>query len=201
MEQKFFIIALLALIALVGRAQELRTNEPTLDDYLQLLNAKGYIAYSFDMKDFKDKSVEPVVMEYANGKETKEAKDILGFSLSFPIEEKLVIGFAPSSNDSTYVYSFQSIGGGGFNATLKLQPVYAPEMPTEQSYRYESRPFELTSPVEMGKLIPLVLFGSYWYEPETGVSRFCGESLIKPDLSSEIIKSIPHFYILGIKIH
>ena len=195
--KKIIITMLFALVALVGQAQELRTNEPTLDDYLQLLKAQGYIAYSFDMKDFKDKSVEPVIMEYVDG---KEPKDVLGFSFSFPIEEKLVIGLSPSSNDSTYVYSFQSVGGGGINGTLKLQPIYAPEMPTEQSYRYESRPFELVSPVEAGKFIPLVLFGSFWYEPETGVSRFCGEQLIKPDLSSEIIKSIPHFYVLGIKI-
>ena len=195
--KKTVITVLLALVALAGQAQEIRTNEPTLSDYLQLLNAKGYIAYSFDMKDFKGKQYEPVIMEYAKG---KEAKDVLGFSLSFPIGEKLVIGFAPSSNDSTYVYSFQSVGGGGFNATLKLQPVYAPEMPTKQSFNYESRPFELVSPVETEKFIPLVLFGSYWYEPETGVSRFCGEKLIKPDLSSDIIKSIPHFYVLGIKI-
>ena len=195
--KKTIITMLFALVALVGQAQELRANEPTLADYLQLLNAQGYIAYSFDMKDFKDKSVEPVIMEYVDG---KEPKDVLGFSLSFPIEEKLVIGFAPSSNDSTYVYSFQSVGAGGFNGTLNLQPIDAPEMPTKQSYKYESRPFELVSPVEIGKFIPLVLFGSYWYEPETGVSRFCGEKLIKPDLSSEIVKSIPHFYVLGIKI-
>ena len=194
---KAIITALLALVALTGQAQEIRPNEPTLDDYLQLLNAKGYIVYSFDMKDFKGKQYEPVVIEYAKG---QEAKDVLGFSFSFPLGEKLVIGFAPSSNDSTYVYSFQSVGGGGFNATLKLQPVFAPEMPTKQAYRYESRPFELVAPIETGKLIPLVLFGSYWYEQETGVSRFCGDKLIKPDLSSDIIKSIPHYYVLGIKI-
>jgi hypothetical protein len=197
MDRKAIITILLALAALAGQAQVIRTNEPTLDDYLHLLNAKGYIAYSFDMKDFKGKQYEPVIMEYAKG---QEAKDVLGFSFSFPIGDKLVIGFAPSSNDSTYVYSYQSVGGGGFNAMLKLQPVYAPEMPTKQAYRYESRPFELVAPVETGKLIPLVLFGSYWYEEETGVSRFCGDKLIKSDLSSDLIKSIPHFYVLGIRI-
>ena len=195
--KKTIITALFALVAMAGQAQEIRANEPTLDDYMQLLKAKGYIAYSFDMKEFKDRSVEPVIMEYVKG---EEARDVLGFSFSFPIGEKLVIGFAPSSNDSTYVYSYQSDGGGGFNATLKLQPVFAPEMPTKQAYRYESRPFELVSPVETDKVIPLVLFGSYWYEQETGVSRFCGDKQIKPDLSSEIIKSIPHYYVLGIKI-
>lgn len=99
--KKTVITALLALVALAGQAQEIRTNESTLDDYLHLLNAKGYMAYSFDTKDFKGKQYEPVIMEYAKG---KEAKDVLGFSLSFPIGEKLVIGFAPSSNDSTYIY-------------------------------------------------------------------------------------------------
>lgn len=95
MNKKAITTALLALITLAGQAQEIRTNEPTLDDYLQLLNAKGYKAYGFDMKDFADKRYEPVVMEYAKG---QEAKDVLGFSFSFPIGEKLVIGFAPSSN-------------------------------------------------------------------------------------------------------
>ena len=55
MDRKAIITALLALTALVGQAQVIRTNETTLDDYLQLLNAKGYIVYSFDMKDFKGK--------------------------------------------------------------------------------------------------------------------------------------------------
>jgi len=195
--KKAIITTLLAIIALMGQAQEIRTSEPTLDDYLQLLNAKGYIVYSFDMQDFKGKSYEPVIMEYTKG---EEAKDVLGFSFSLPIADRLVIGFAPSSNDSTYVYSYQSVGGGGFNATLKLKAVYAPEMPSKQAYRYESRPFELVLPVKTDELVPLVLFGSYWYESETGVSRFCGDKLIKPDLSSDLIKSIPHFYVLGVKI-
>ena len=69
---KAIITTLLALVALTGQAQEIRTNEPTLDDYLQLLKAKGYIAYSFDTKDFKGKQYEPVIMEYAKGKEAKD---------------------------------------------------------------------------------------------------------------------------------
>lgn len=37
--KKTVITALLALVAMTGRAQTLRTNEPMLSDYLQLLNA------------------------------------------------------------------------------------------------------------------------------------------------------------------
>lgn len=37
--KKTVITALLALVASAGQAQEIRTNESTLDDYLHLLNA------------------------------------------------------------------------------------------------------------------------------------------------------------------
>lgn len=54
---------LLAFTTLTGWAQEIKMNEPSISDYLPLLKAKGYIAYSFDTKDFKDAMAEPVVME------------------------------------------------------------------------------------------------------------------------------------------
>ena len=41
--KKTTIIALLALVALAGQAQEIRTNEPTLGDYLPLLKAREEI--------------------------------------------------------------------------------------------------------------------------------------------------------------
>ena len=72
MNKKSIITALLALVAMAGQAQEIRMNEPTISDYLPLLKAKGYIAYSFDTKDFKDALVEPIVMEYVKGKCTPE---------------------------------------------------------------------------------------------------------------------------------
>ena len=194
---KTIITLLLSCAALIGQAQELKTIEPTLNDYLPLLKAQGYMVYSFDTKDFKDIQAEPVVMEYVNG---EEPKDVLGFSFSMNLGEKLVIGFAPSGNDSTAIYTFNFSEGRGFNGRLNLRAIYAPEAPTKSRYCYESRPFELVPPFGKGKFIPLVLYGSYWYEPETGVSRFCGESIIKPDLSSDIVKSIPHFYVLGFKI-
>ena len=195
--KKTFIIALLALAALAGQAQEIRTIEPTLNDYLPLLKAQGYMVYSFDTKDFNGAQAEPVVMEYVKG---EEPKDVLGFSFSMNFGEKLVIGFAPSGNDTTAIYTFNFSEGRGFNGRLNLRAIYAPEEPTKSRYSYESRPFKLVPPFEKEKFIPLVLYGSYWYEPETSVSRFCGESIIKPDLSSDIVKNIPHFYVLGIKI-
>lgn len=197
MNKQTIITALLALVAMAGQAQEIKMNEPSFSDYLPMLNAKGYMAYSFNTKKFKGVEVEPVVMEYVIGEEPKE---VLNFNVIMSLDKKLVIGFRPSDNDSTANYLFHFKENRGFGGRLKLKPISAPEEPDEKWYMYESRPFELTAPIEKGKFVPLVLYGSYWYEPENGGCRFCGDNEIKPDLSSDIVKYIPHYFVLGIKI-
>lgn len=191
------ITALLTFVALTGWAQEIKMNESSISDYLPLLKAKGYMAYSFDTKDFKDAMVEPIVMEYVKGKEPRAVAD---FSITMSLDEKLIIGFVPTDNDSTANYAFHFSESRGFNSRLPLVPICNPDEPADKWYMYESRPFELVAPFEKGKFIPLVLYGSYWYEPENGGCRFCGDSTIKPDLSSDIVNYIPHFYVLGIKL-
>ena len=195
--KKLIITTMLALVAFTAQAQEIKMNQPTIDDYLPLLKAQGYVAYSFDTKEFKDALVQPIIMEYNKGQEPREVAD-LGITMS--LDEKLIVGFLPSPNDSTATYAYQFADGRGFNSRLPLKPIFDPNSPAEKWYIYESRPFELTAPFEKGKFIPLVLYGSYWYEPESGGCRFCGDSFIKPDLSSDIVKFIPHYYVLGIKM-
>ena len=197
MNKQTIITILLALVAMAGQGQEIKMNEPSFSDYLPLLNAKGYMAYSFNTKKFKGAEVEPVVMEYVKG---EEPKDVLGFNVTMSLDKKLIIGFRPSDSDSTANYLFHFSENRGFGGRLNLRQVFAPEKPEDKWYIYESRPFELTAPIEKGSFIPLVLYGSYWYEPENGGCRFCGDSFIKPDLSSDIVKFIPHFFVLGIKI-
>ena len=188
---------MLAIVCMTGQAQEIKMNEPSFCDYLPLLNAKGYMAYSFNTKKLKGADVEPVVMEYVKG---EEPKDVLGFNVTMTLEKKLIIGFRPSDNDSTANYLFYFNENRSFGSRLNLKPIFAPEAPEDKWYMYQSRPFELTAPFEKGKFIPLVLYGSYWYEPANGGCRFCGDNEIKPDLSSDIVKNIPHFFVFGIKI-
>lgn len=197
MNKKTIITVLLALVAIAGQGQAIKMNEPSFSDYLPLLNAKGYMAYSFNTKKFKGADAEPVVMEYVKGEEPKE---VLGFNVIMSLGKKLVIGFRPSDNDSTANYLFHFSEKGGFGGMLNLKPIFAPEEPDEKWYIYESRPFELVDSFEKGKFIPLVLYGSFWYDPEAGGCRFCGENEIKTDLSSDIVKYIPHYYVFGIKI-
>ena len=189
--------ALLALVALTGRAQQIKVNEPSISDYLPLLEAMGYKAYSFDTKEFKGATAQTVVMEYVKGQEPRE---VSGFSMSVDLDEKLIIGFVPSDNDSIARYVFRFDDVRGVSSRLYLKPICDPQHPEEKWYMYNSRPFELTAPIEKGKFIPLVLYGSHWYDADCGACRFCGDNFIKPDFSSDIVKYIPHFFVLGIKI-
>ena len=196
MNKQTIITALFAFVSMAGHGQEIKMNEPSFSDYLPLLNAKGYMAYSFDTQCFSGKMAEPIVKEYVSG---KEVGNLINFDISISLGEKLIVGFSPSENDSTANYIFQ-FTGGAFNASLMLRPIFNPSEPAIPIYNYESRPFELISPFKVGQFIPLVLYGSCWYDADSDVTRFCGEKFIKPDLSSDIIKYIPHFYVLGIKI-
>ena len=92
MNKKSITTTMLALVTMVGQAHEIKMNESSISDYLPLLKAKGYIAYSFDTKDFKDALVEPIVMEYVKGKEPRAVAD---FSISMSLDEKLIVASCP----------------------------------------------------------------------------------------------------------
>ena len=200
MKRTNIIIALFAVLTLTAQTaagQGIKVNEPSFRDYLPLLNAKGYMAYSFNTKKLKGAKVEPVVMEYVKGEEPKE---VLSFNVIMSLDKTLVIGFRPSDNDSTANYLFHFSEQRSFGGRLKLKPIFAPEKPEDKWYVYESRPFELSTSLEKGYFIPLVLYGSYWYDPKAGGCRFCGDNEIKPDLSSEILEYVPHYFVFGIRI-
>ncbi|MEE1309541.1 MAG: hypothetical protein UHJ41_05535, partial [Bacteroidaceae bacterium] len=92
MNKQAIITIMLAIVCMTGQAQEIKMNESSINDYLPLLHAKGYMAYSFNTKKLKGAEVEPVVMEYEKG---KEPKDVLGFNVTMTLEKKLIIGFWP----------------------------------------------------------------------------------------------------------
>ena len=55
MNMKTILTILLALVTVAGQAQEIKMNESTINDYIPLLNAKGYQAYSFDVSAIKSR--------------------------------------------------------------------------------------------------------------------------------------------------
>lgn len=196
--KKTIITAMLALVAIMAQGQKLKMNEPSISDYLPLLQGKGYVAYSFDTKKFKGKKASAIVKEYTDGKETNS--NVTGFQVSLPINEKLIIGIRPADTDSTvnFIYSFGEVSR--FGGRLYLKPISDPDESARPYYIYGSRPFELVPPFKAGEFIPLVMYGSWWYDKNANGTRFCGDNFIKPDLTSDILKDIPHYYVMGITI-
>ena len=106
MNKKTIITILLALVAMAGLAQEIKMNETTINDYIPMLNQKGYQAYSFDVSAIKGRNVTLNVREFVNGKEVEDSPRLL-FPYYFEARgDKLVYGFLPSDNDSTALCYF-----------------------------------------------------------------------------------------------
>ena len=197
---KTIITLLIALVAMVGYSQELKMNEPTIDDYIPLLNAKGYKAYSFDVSAIKGRNLTVNYREFVNGKEVEDYPQLL---MPYTFEsngDKLIFGFLPSETDSLVQFCFNLENTLSFTSSLKLKQIYW-ESEDKYIYSYISKPFELTTPLEKETFIPLVCYCSFWYDAEDKLTRCCGEDIIKPDLSSDILKYVPHYYVLGITIH
>lgn len=103
-------------------------------------------------------------------------------------------------DDSLATISVGSPGVGRMSkSSLKLYPVEGYTQAV--NYMYDSRPFRLESVTDGDMVeIPLVFFGSWWYDKRFNVTRFCGESEIDPQLQAEIVKDVPHAYVVGMRL-
>ena len=119
-----FAIPMLALVAVAGQAQVIKMNEPSLNDYIPMLNAMGYQAYSFDVSAIKGRNVTFNVREFVKGKEVDGSPRLL-FPYIFEAKgDKLVYGFLPSENDSTALCYFNWENTLRSASSLKLRQIY-----------------------------------------------------------------------------
>ena len=197
---KTFITTLFAIVTLTGQAQEIKMNESSFNDYIPLLNAKGYQAYSFDVSAIKGRNATVNIREFVNGKEVEDSPRLLMPYIFDTKGDKLIIGFLPSEKDSLALCCFNWENTISFTCPLQLRQIYW-ESENLYQYQYVSRPFELTSSLVKGAFIPLVFYSSFWYDAEDKVTRCCGENSIPPDLSSSIPKQSPHYYAIGIQTY
>lgn len=117
------------------------------------------------------------------------------------VAKKILIGSTPAVNDSIIPIVMQIENQRTLYQRLEMKPLYTKNdsINGKKFYSYYPRPFILKD-IKMGEFIPLVLFGSVWWDEEFNVHRFCGDNEIDPDLSTEILKHIPHYYIIGVVI-
>ena len=45
-----------------------------------------------------------------------------------------------------------------------------------------------------------VALASFWFDEKYSVIRFCGAKEIDPDMSTEILKDTPHYYVIGVTL-
>ncbi len=226
MRQLLSILATVAIGAGYMTAQTIKPMTATVDDYLPLLESAGYHTFPFDLSALSDKKylITFNIREYEDG-EMKSANALLWepkysnmLLLSdfdeeqqalisredmadpdrgiYSLSEKINIGFLPVVDSLQTVFlDIQNMGS--MSKKLKLKAVTSHNI---EQYVYGYRPFRMPDTIKAGEFIPLVLAGSYWYDKDHNVTRFCGDNMIEPDLSSEIVSYIPHFYVIGIKI-
>ena len=115
----------------------------------------------------------------------------------YSLSPRIDIGFMPAV-DSLCNVMLNVVNQGSITMPLKIKELTNRE--NEKSrYSYEFRPFK-TSEFRTGEFIPLVLFGSMWWDEKANVHRFCGANEIDRDMSTDILKYIPHYYVIGIKV-
>ena len=214
----------LALAGGVASAQRIEPVDPNVQDIVRTLNANGYEFYSFDLSTFNDKTYQiEVYIQEGDSTGLLTDNEIRGagwqsrqFLKDIPEEyrqdvnpidpetglvdqiSRIGISIAPKT-DSTVIVRI-NIGQYGMSRELKQQPIIRYEKDQPILYRaYGTRPFKIET-FESGKDIPLVLYASYWYDSQVNLYRLCGEEEIDPDMSTPILKNIPHYYVIGIRL-
>ena len=63
---------------------------------------------------------------------------------------------------------------------------------------YNIMPFKVDG-FEKGKFVPLVLYAAPWWDENYEICRFCGKNELSPDMTSELLKDSPHYFVIGVK--
>ena len=112
--------------------------------------------------------------------------------------EKITVGFLPCENDSTKVGRVFLDNQGNFGFSLKLKPInHYGAYENQVIYQYRTLPFK-PSAFEEGKFIPLAAYTSFWFDAKYNIIRSCGATELDSDMSTEILKDTPHYYVIGV---
>ena len=185
-------------------------------DISQLMDTTYYV--QFEVREYVAGNPEPVMVhQYGRGlKNRTMVKDFMWRELSeeeladirdasvdyengvYSRAEKITVGFLPCKNDSTEVGKLfvENQGASGFSLSLK-QIDHKGAYNEDVIYSYNTLPFK-TSAFEEGKFIPLAAYASFWFDEKFNIIRFCGATELDPDMTTEILKDTPHYFVIGV---
>ena len=210
MKKTFFtLLAILCITTGWAQSCSIKSVEPNLKDYIGLLNQAGYQVFSFDASSLNDGNyvITPEVRSYPGG----ERFDLFGMEWQctnrdiyekgetvIHIIDRIKLSFTPSPNDTIRAMQF-AIDGIGSRPFLFVHHPQKNEDTGEMEINYGFRQFKVDK-INIGGFTPLLMYGSYWWDNDSHIFRQCGETELEPDLSSEILKQIPHYYVIGFKV-
>jgi hypothetical protein len=185
-------------------------------DISQLMDTTYYV--QFEVREYVAGNPEPVMVHpYGRGlknrtmvkdfmwreRSEEELADIRAASVDYENgvysrAEKITVGFLPCKNDSTEVGKLfvENQGASGFSLSLK-QIDHKGAYNEDVIYSYNTLPFK-TSAFEEGKFIPLAAYASFWFDERFNIIRFCGATELDPDMTTEILKDTPHYFVIGV---
>ena len=165
--KKFQLLAMLLLMAVSAFSQTIKPNKDCIEDYLPLLHASGYKAYSFDISEFLNDTYEITLKfnEYVDslglvdtfGMPVHNRKMLSAFSEEiqqrilkegraadpekgiYSQSDKIIIGFCPTNTDSLQALYLEVKERQVIKWPLKMKGLVNPSN-NQLEYAYESRP-------------------------------------------------------------
>lgn len=205
MNKKTIIIALLALVAvlivfiiMMGHGQESKKAVDTSKDSkypVELMKPNDEVLF-YDISSLRDvaSGLTIVIREY-NQQGMTDEKSLPEFGEGNTIPKSLSIGFSRKQSDSIVTVTLRSDHQDSSQWKLILKPV--PDA-SQTLYLYEKIPYRISS-LSIDTFIPLALYGSFWWDSEYKMCRFCGETELSEEeaKSSSYFENSPHYYIIG----
>lgn len=225
------VLSIAFAITVSAQTFALKNTPSTAEDYMLLLESKGYKSFAFDIASLKDATywIEPVIQHYKDGKLVPNAFE---FNMQFSnrdmlpsnnpefvnqmrqagkihdeqkgilnLCEKIRVGFAPMKEQALRLMKFYVTEGGAISIPLVFDPQIDPETGKESEYYSYGFREFLVNEIKFDTFIPLAMCGAYWYDAETQHHRFCGDIVLTADMTSSLMKDVKEYYIIGMKVH
>ena len=202
MNKQTIITILLALVAVLsvsivlkGQGNETKSAEAKPKDAVEQKKPQDDNVLTYDISSLQDSAslIILVIREYNQNGMVSEVK-----GQRLKMAKTLSIGFSPRQSvqsDSMVTVSVHPEHQNGLARDLVLKSV--PNAP-ETFYLYEKVPIRFSA-LRPNTFIPLALYGSFWWDSNYKICRFCGEKELTEEniKENEFFKYSPHYYIIG----
>ena len=202
MKKKTIITILFALVAILlvsiamkGQKKSVKSAEAKPKDAVEQKKPQDDNVLTYDISSLQDSAslIILVIREYNQNGMVSEVK-----GQRLKMAKTLSIGFSPRQSvqsDSMVTVSVHPEHQNGLARDLVLKSV--PNAP-ETFYLYEKVPIRVSA-LRPNTFIPLALYGSFWWDSNYKICRFCGEKELTEEniRESEYFKHSPHYYVIG----